>query len=123
MSAAFRKITVRTVDGDVDCEAAPTPVPGLYVVSGALHGDSGYAVAHTSGIAAGSRYPDPEAALAAAIALGDILDWSMTALEISQAIEASPEVFDAYHAAIARWGGSTYAYTATDETLQAVSAR
>lgn len=61
----------------VEVPASPTPVPGLVVNQDARPGR--WVVTHAGSGAAIFKLPDPEAALHAAIRLGELADWTLPA--------------------------------------------
>jgi hypothetical protein len=66
------QVQIRGPEGIETWPAAPTPAPGLYVA----HTQHGFPVVHVrSGLLIGT-YGDPETALAAAIELAPLHDWT-----------------------------------------------
>ena len=124
MAGAFRTITVRTTAGDVAVQAAPTPVPGLYVVHSGDAGMTGldYAVIHESGISAARFFPDPETALAAAVAFGELADWSVSAWELAQVFSEGSAALAGLAAAAARWGGDAAGPVMDEDRMRELSA-
>lgn len=116
-----RQITVRTPTGAYTCPGAPTPTPGLYVVydTTATAGPF-YAVTHTSGVAAGVGFRDAESALAAAIELGPILDWTGTVMDVHVAFAADCSLVEEVVRIVLRWGGGEGA-PATPERIRELS--
>jgi len=100
------EIIVRTPDGDVPCKGLPTPVPGLFVVDDATALGTSYGVVHSSGVGAGLDFPDPESALAAAVAIGPLLDWSQDAFRVHAALNDDRELADRVDAIVRQHGGT-----------------
>jgi hypothetical protein len=118
----IRQITVRTPDGDYACPGAPSRTPGLYVVydTTATSGPF-YSVTHTSGIAAGNGFKDAESALAAANALGPLLDWTGTAMDIHVTLAADHGLVEEIVGIVLRWGGDYSGAPATPERIRELS--
>jgi hypothetical protein len=76
MSLETVRVRNRHADDGIDVTGgAATPVPGLYVV----RSEYGWPIVHVrSGLLVGT-YEDPEAALACAIDLGPLWDWTQAA--------------------------------------------
>jgi hypothetical protein len=68
------RVTVHRVHGQDEIDAYPTPVPGL-VIHEAL-GEDGWSLTHVRSGTQIARFADPEAALACAIDLGPLGDWT-----------------------------------------------
>ena len=83
----------------VPVQGAPTPVPGLWV---GLHPRGSWMIVHKgSGNVVGSGYNDPEVALAAAIEIGPLADW--TTVSGDQMYLPQP-VIDQIDVIVRRWG-------------------
>lgn len=95
-------MSLRKVSGDIDVFALPTPVPGLLV---AEDPGFGFSVIHHSGVGVALDFGSPEAALACAEAIGPLIDWSASVLDITAALIADQDAVDAIIDARRRWGG------------------
>ena len=85
----------------VPVQGAPTPVPGLWVAG---HPRGGWMIVHKgSGCIVGADYSDPEAALAAAIEVGPLADWTVvtgTRMYLPDAVISKIDTI------VQRWGAS-----------------
>ena len=85
----------------VPVQGAPTPVTGLWV---ACHPRGGWMLVHEgSGCIVGADYSDPEAALAAAIEVGPLADWTVatgTQMHLPGAVISQIDTI------VQRWGAS-----------------
>ena len=71
------QVTLDMSERDLTVDAFPTPVPGLVIHEAPNQPGDWWSVTHTaSGTAVNSYLRSPEAALACAIALGAVADWT-----------------------------------------------
>ena len=121
--AALWKMILLSPDGDRECMAAPTEVPGLYVAAWQAGPPSRqWTVTHHSGIGVATDLPDPEAALAAASDLGALMAWDRPAAEINAAILADPELSGRVITIAERWGGDCIGHEAGPDLIERASA-
>lgn len=113
-----RMLTVHG-DTDVDVPALPTPTPGLWVGEyDEPRAGRVYHVIHaSSGACAAVRFASPEAALAAAVEFGALLDWSQPAYAVQVALDADPGLVRARNDIARHYGGSTYGEPVSPEVL------
>lgn len=106
--------------GEKEVPALPTPAPGLWAATE----DGLYHLVHqSSGICAAADFPSPEAALAAAVELATLLDWSLPALAVQEALDADPGLVRAREEIAVRYGGNTAGNSVTLAECSAWDAR
>jgi hypothetical protein len=112
-------VTLRKASGDIDVPALPTPVPGLLV---AEDPGFGFSVIHHSGVGVALDFGSPEAALACAEAIGPLIDWSASVLDVTAALILDQDAVGAIIDARRRWGGGGLGAAAALDQLSAWSA-
>jgi hypothetical protein len=72
------RVVLDMTEQDAAIDAFPTPVPGLVIHAAPNQPGDWWAVTHAaSGCAVSSYLPSPEAALACAVDLGRLADWTL----------------------------------------------